>query len=372
MRVTVVDPPAYTPPYDHALCEALAARGLEVALATSRFRYGPVPPARGYVRSECFYRMGGGSSVAKATQHPADMLRLARRLRARGGVVHFQWLPLPILDRWMVRRFPRPRLITAHDVLPRDGGPARQRHARQLIDEMDAIVVHSRAGSRRLVEELGVPAGKVHVVPHGAFAHLAAQPGNAPLDPSAGDLEGRRVALFFGLVRPYKGVDVLIEAFASAPPDAVLLVVGMPRMPLDGLRRQAVTLGIGDRVRFVPRFVADSELPAYFRRADVVVLPYREIEHSGVFFTALAFGRPMVVSAVGGVAETAAEHGVARIVPAGDPVALGEAVAGLLGDEAACAELSVAALRAAAGPCSWDRAAELTAALYERLTEATG
>src|SRR6059036_1059844 len=127
MRVTVVDPPAYTPPYDHALCTALAARGLDVELATSRFRYGPVPEPRGYRRSERFYRRAGGSRLAKAVQHPFDMLQLARSCRlAPAGPVHFQWLPLAPLDRRLVRRFPRPRLLTAHDVLRREAGNARR------------------------------------------------------------------------------------------------------------------------------------------------------------------------------------------------------------------------------------------------------
>ena len=68
-------------------------------------------------------------------------------------------------------------------------------------------------------------------------------------------------------------------------------------------------------MRFVERFVADAELPAFFERADLVVLPYREIDQSGVLFTALAFGRPLVLSAVGGFPEVA-EHGGARARPA--------------------------------------------------------
>ena len=70
-------------------------------------------------------------------------------------------------------------------------------------------------------------------------------------------------------------------------------------------------------MRFVPRFVADDELPAYFQRADLVVLPYREIDQSGVLFTALAFGKPLLLSDVGGFPEVAAT-GAARTFPAGD------------------------------------------------------
>ena len=76
----------------------------------------------------------------------------------------------------------------------------------------------------------------------------------------------------------------------------------------------------------MPRFIPDPEIPAYFRRADVVVLPYREIEQSGVLYTALAFGKPLVLSAVGGFTEVAADHGAARLVPPGDAEALAAAL----------------------------------------------
>ena len=72
------------------------------------------------------------------------------------------------------------------------------------------------------------------------------------------------------------------------------------------------------RVRFLTRFVEDAEIPAIFRRADVVVLPYRDAEHSGVLYTGLAFGKPMVLSDVGGFPELG-RAGAARLVPPEDP-----------------------------------------------------
>src|SRR5207248_8378429 len=115
------------------------------------------------------------------------------------------------------------------------------------------------------------------------------------------------VVLFFGLIRDYKGVDVLLRAWRSVP-DAELWIVGMPRVDMAPLRALA-----GERVRFVPRFVDDLELPAYFRRADLVVLPYRAADQSGVLYTALAFGKPTVLSDVGGFGDV----GAARMVPPG-------------------------------------------------------
>ena len=367
MRVTVVDPPAYTPPYDHALCTALAAQGHEVELATAMFRYADIPVPEGYRRSECFYRHAGNSSVRKALAHPLDMLRLGRRLAGgSAGVVHFQWLPLPVVDRALVRAFPRPRVLTAHDAQPRGAGRRVLRAWRALLAEMDAVVAHSEPGRDQLAQ-LGVPLARIHVIPHGAFEHLAAQPGDAALDPAAGDLDGHRVVLFFGLLRPYKGLDTLIEALAATPPDTVLLVVGMPRMQIDSLQRRSGELGIADRVRWVTRFVSDAEAAAYFARADVIALPYRETEQSGVLNTALAFGRPLVLSDTGGFHEVGAEHGAARLVPPGDSAALAAALREVLDDEGERARLSEAARRAAAGPYSWSRVAELTERLYADL-----
>jgi glycosyltransferase involved in cell wall biosynthesis len=367
VRVTIVDPPAYTPPYDHALSAALARRGLDVELVTSRFRFGAVPAAEGYRRTEPFYRAWPSSAAAKALQHPLDMSRLGRRLRHSGpGVVHFQWLPIPAVDRLLLRTFPRPVVLTAHDVLPREVRRGAGAGTRAVLRAVDAVVVHSLAGRSRLVDEVGLDDGRVHVIPHGAFDHLARLPVAAA--PGLEGLNGRRIVLFFGLVRPYKGVDLLVEAMPATPPDAVLLVVGMPRTPVAPLQRRATELGIEDRVRFVSRFVPDGELSAYFRRADVVALPYRDIDQSGVLYTALAFGAPLLLSAVGGFPEIAAQ-GAARLVEPGSVASLRSELVKLLEDGDARRRMSEAALRLARTEHSWDAAAAATEHLYRQLLE---
>ena len=168
--------------------------------------------------------------------------------------------------------------------------------------------------------------------------------------------------LCFGVVRPYKGVDVLLEAFRDV--DAELWVVGRPLgESMERLRRLAPP----GRVRFVPRYVSDRELPAFFRRADLLVLPHRRVDVSGVLFAGLAFGKPMVLSDVGGFRDVARDHGAARLVPPEDPAALGAAIRELLADPAARDELARRARAAAAGPYSWDRIAGQTLDLYGEL-----
>jgi glycosyltransferase involved in cell wall biosynthesis len=116
----------------------------------------------------------------------------------------------------------------------------------------------------------------------------------------------------------------------------------------------------------VPRFIGDAELPAYFRAASLVVLPYREIDQSGVLFTALAFGKPLLLSDVGGFPEVAAT-GAARVVPAGDPASLHAALSSLLGDPQALAEMAARASQAGEGEYSWGSIARHTMALYRSL-----
>jgi len=136
-------------------------------------------------------------------------------------------------------------------------------------------------------------------------------------------------------------------------------------MPVEPLRELA------DRapgtVRIIPRFIPDPEIPAYFRRADIVVLPYRDIEQSGVLYTGLAFGKPLVLSAVGGFTELAERHGAARLVPPEDTAALAAALAELVSDPAERDRLAAAASVAARGPYSWDAIGRQTLDLYREL-----
>jgi glycosyltransferase involved in cell wall biosynthesis len=406
MRVDIVDPSAFTPPYDHALSRALGAEGVEVQLVTSSFAYGPVAEPEGYLRRELFYRAALGAPggrlrmACKLAQHVPDMLRYRHVARA-ADVVHFQWLPVQHLDG---RLLPggRPLVLTAHDVLPREPRPGQLAAQRRLYERFDAIVVHSEHGRLRLVDELGAERDRVHVIPHGVFTHLAERPADAPAPPPPFETD-KPVVLMFGLMRPYKGIDVLLEAWRGAGAervperskrhqddphrhqddrhrhqddrryqddrhrhdgpieDAELWIAGMPKMEISALQA-----GAPANVRFVPRFIGDHELAAYFERADLVVLPYLQADQSGVLFTALAFGKPLLLSDVGGFPELASS-GAARVVPAGDPRALGHALRELLSDRAALTEMCVRARAAATGRYSWEAIARAHVKLYRSL-----
>lgn len=371
MRIVQVDPLAFTPPYDDGLCAALAQRGHEVSLLTSRFLHGPTPAPRGYAREEVFLPLSGRLFASrprsplriplKAAEYGPSAWRALRRVRAlRPDVVHLQWLPLPRLDRRWLRRLATdvPTVLTAHDVLPRRTAEQVDTWL-EIFRTVARVVVHSER-ARDSLAGLGVEPERIAVIDHPVFDDPG---GPAPAAPNGTTL------LFFGLIREYKGLDVLLRALpeiAQRVPDARLVVAGDPIDPVEPLQTLAAELGVAERVEWRLRFVPREEVAALMASATVAVLPYRQIDASGVLADALGHGRPAVVSDLGQVGETVRRFGAGATVPPEDPVALAAACVRLLGDREALASAFAGVERARAA-LTWDAAAEAHQRLYESL-----
>jgi glycosyltransferase involved in cell wall biosynthesis len=362
MRVALVDPLSFTPPYDHALATALARRGHDVTLLGSPFLHGEVPEPDGYDREEVFLPLTGRvlgrwprsplRLPLKAAEYAPSMGRLLSRLGALApDVVHVQWLPRPEFDRRWVRRLERPSVLTAHDVVP------RRERARaswpELLDLFGRVVVHSERAVRELAG-IGVPRDKLRRIQHPVFGGLT------PLPPPAG-----KTLLFFGLIREYKGLDVLVRALRDVP-DALLIVAGDPVDSVEPARRLAHELGVDGRIDWRLGFVSDDEIPALMREAALVVLPYRQLDSSGVLATAFGYGRPVVVTDVGSLGEQVREFGAGAVVPPGDHAALADACNRLLQSPKELSHAAVGAATAATA-LTWDASAEAHERLYEEL-----
>src|SRR5262245_51313545 len=185
MRVQVVDPAAYTPPYDHALCASLARAGVEVELVTCHFPYGPVPRESGYAVNELFYRRSSAAGgdprlrrALRAAEHVPGMLRHRRHAR-EAELIHYQWLPVPRLDLRLLAPV-HPRVFTMHWRFP-DSGTAIARTLSSLLARMDSVIVHTEHGAGRLASDFGVERSKLEVIPHGAFDYLTRQENPEPL-----------------------------------------------------------------------------------------------------------------------------------------------------------------------------------------------
>lgn len=344
MRVVLADPPAYTPYYDHDLASALARLRVDVEVVTSRFRFAELPPPEGYERTELFYPLSSRAFrrsrlrlPLKALEHPLGMLRLKRRA---ADVVHLQWLSAPQVDERLLG-FRAPSVFTAHDLLPRRTA-TKVSLWRRILGRFDAVVVHSERG-RDTLAELGVDA---RVIPL-PVSHVDV--------PRADD---GRTLLFFGVIRPYKGLDDALEVVRRID-DARLLVAGDPAQPIsrDGAARVEWRLG----------YLPEHEVERALSEGTVALFPYRpELDQSAALATALGAGVPAVCYDVGGIAEPVKRFGAGRAVPAGDVDALTEAARELLDDPAALAAARAGAQRAREA-LTWDGSARAHLDLYREL-----
>ena len=137
-------------------------------------------------------------------------------------------------------------------------------------------------------------------------------------------LEGRNVALFFGHVRPFKGLDLALDAWREIRSDVVLLVAGEAWWESEAdYRKRAEGL---DNVRLEFRFIPDSEIATYFAAADVVLAPYRVEAQSGVILTAFHFGRPVIAARVGGIPQIVLDGHNGYLIRPESPGELAQAV----------------------------------------------
>ena len=382
MEVVMLDPSAFTPPYDHHLCAGLAAIGCDLTLLTTDADYYLWDGETSYDRVEYFYGHTNGlyadrdslpgRTALKGVEHLLDMARVVREVRSRDpDMVHFQWLPLPVIDRLYLRALARvaPLVFTVHDTTPFHGASTSRLQllgARSVYDAFDRLVVHTRASRDELVAQ-GVPASDVSVIPHGVLEYP---------DPVAPAIDGREVegrdgvdeVLFFGTIKPYKNVDTLLEAFAALPPETregtVLRIAGNPKVDVTPLKRLADSLGVAPAVRWDLRFVPDAEVPELFAGADLVTFPYDDIDQSGALLTALQYETPVVATDISGFAEvlTDGEHGF--LVPPNDADALAGAMDRILSDPDLSARMSERVGDLAESIPTWTEIAAQTREVY--------
>lgn len=383
MKIAIVDAGLFTAPYDRALMDGLAFAGDEARL------YGKYLPPDDLLNQDRqvvqhFYRPLLHPSatrlplqllqVVKGVLHIYDMGALVKALRRwRPDIIHFQWLPVPLIDRAFLAalRQVAPLVCTVHDSNPYNGHRSAwlQRAGWfSVLQEFSAVIVHTGQSQARLVEQ-GVPADKIVKIAHGLLHEGAA--GLKGLDgPEVKDGATLDV-LLFGKIKPYKGADVLIRAVGQLSPkersEIRVRIVGKPYMETGPLLDMATALGVRDRFVFDFRFIDDDELPQIFGPASVVVFPYREIDASGVLMTALTAARPIVATRIGIFGELLTDGSDALVIPPDDPKALAGALSRLLADRALRQSLGAGAKRLAESIPSWADIGQATHRVYERI-----
>jgi glycosyltransferase involved in cell wall biosynthesis len=373
--VLLVDLETFTPGYDLQLTAALETEGWTVELIMSEYEFEEVVP-RAASRPSVRRRLRGLPRSLKAIPYLVDLIRLDRRLaRLAPSIVHIQWAHLPWVDRILWGRWRRSGwtvVYTAHDPRPLDGTTPRvlARSYSTLPACADAVVVHSEF-ARSVLIDAGTRPERVHMIPPASpFKPVAGAPTRSTARQALGLSTDDRVVLFFGFLKPYKGLAVLLRSLAQLKRSGVsarLLIAGEVLGPTADYDRLISELDLSRDVDWRPGFVPSSEVATLFAAADVIGLPYLDASSSGVLLSAYACRRPVVVSAVGGLPELVVPGETGVIVPPNDPAALAAALSELLLDLPAGERMGENAFELSQERFTWPGMGRRLGALYDEL-----
>jgi glycosyltransferase involved in cell wall biosynthesis len=316
----------------------------------------------------------------KVVEYFSNLSILSLRLAASAPeVLHVQFLPtvklgLPI-EMWflkLIHSFGIKIVYTVHNVLPQDTGDTHRAAYRSVYHLADRLVCHDQSAAERLIREFQVTPGRISIIPHGPLLD------SSPATPLEARTRlrlpaDRPVVLWQGIVRPYKGVSFLLDAWKQVQSKcarAVLAVVGNGDQEMLGSIRENVdSLGIQSSVRLDFRFVSVAELNDYYAAADVLVYPYREITTSGALMTGIRHGKPIVATNQPVFRQILRDGENARIVEYGDVRALSECLVELINSPELRSRLGEQARRSYASGPNWRDIAVKTRACYEAALE---
>ena len=291
------------------------------------------------------------------TANPFSYGRTARAIRAWGPdlLVMRYWMPYfaPSLG-YVGRRLRKQSKVVAvvDNVIPHETHLFDKPLTRYFLGGCDGFVVMADTVERDL---LALKPDARHILrQHPLYTHFGAKLPREEAERRLGLRPGMKNLLFFGLIREYKGLDILLEAFHGLPEDYQLIVAGEPYGSFE--KYQALIDGCPgkDRIHVFPKYIRDSEVKDYFSAADVTVLPYRSATQSGISSISYHFEVPMIVTAVGGLKSTIGDRGTGLAVSPVTPGAIRDAVRHYFSDPSV-REGCIRQIRAEKERLSWER-----------------
>jgi len=363
--------------YDFALCRALVEHGVQPTLVTCDET--ELSAGLPFDVRHAFVGIYGSRPAWLRGLNYAKGLYwvLSRNAQREGSIVHLHYFHVPLLD-WIFVRALKAKgfhvVMTAHDVVPFDAGQLDSRLLGELYRLADRVLVHTVASKEELTSTWGIRPAQVAVIHQGPYPDFAASAPRRSLQEARAFLGltvENKVILFFGQIKRVKGLDILIRSFSMVAreyPEARLVVAGPVWKDDYAVYATLIeALELNDRVMTRLEYIPDEQVSLYFQAADVVVLPYRKVYQSAVLFMAHSFARPIVATAVGGLAEVIQDGQTGYLVPPDDEHALALALCKVLADTPAAEQVGLQGKRWVEQHSSWSSIAGQLADLYRDL-----
>ncbi len=262
--------------------------------------------------------------------NPLTYIRTARRLRQVQPdllVTRF-WMPFfaPSLG-YVAGRLQKHGVVTIailDNVVPHEPRPGDDVLIRYFLKRQSGYMVMTQAVEQQLL--VFKPDARYRLQPHPVYDHFPPPIPMAEARQKLGIPQDKKLLLFFGFIRPYKGLDLALQALSRLPDNVWMLVAGEVYGDFKPYQQLIEDYRLHHRVRLTLDYIPDPEVTVYFSAADVLVLPYRSATQSGIMQIAYHYHLPAVVTHVGGLAEMV-EHGITGLViPRSDPERLAAAL----------------------------------------------
>lgn len=357
--------------YIHSLAAALVKK-TSVRILTYRHMYpsflypGGSPPT-----DDTFPPDPPGVTVDRVLRWYHPLGWIYRGLITPADIVHVQFWSLPVAPVWWVlmlffRLRGIPVVMTVHNIAGHESKKSFRFATRRLIALSHIVISHLAKPPAEFVSLVRRLTGRDPAyVPHGLLDLYRRSP--LKLDPPI-LAAGERGILFFGAIRPYKGLDILLEAFDFVHKDvpaARLVIVGRPWEPWDRYAEIIESKPWRDRVITRLGYIPTNEVAGYFDTCELVVAPYLQFDsQSGAALSAIGLGKPLIVTDVGGLPEL--QPMPDYIIPPAHPQALASAITRALSNRSELDHLTDAS-RQVASRMNWDHVADETFNIYEAL-----
>lgn len=295
-------------------------------------------------------------------------------MKSEGGVVHAQWWSFPLFPAYftvlMLAKIRGQRIVvTIHNITPHENKSMGRITTKLIIKLADHLVVHSEANKLSLLNEYdGISDTRVSVIPHGVLMPPDDGMSKVSARAALGVPQDAQIVLFFGNIRPYKGLDVLLKAVSEARknlPNIFLIIAGKSWHDWDSYVKLIADLKLDDAVLVRNEFIPTEKIHVFFRATDVVVLPYKSFDaQSGVGLTALHFGKPLMVTREGGMSDLV--NSEVSLLESNDDHQLADRLVKVF-KEPSILEVMAAESRNNAEKYSWGPIAKSTLDLYRKI-----